>query len=235
MPTPQVVTLNNKDQYLPQTNFHPSFFEVGLQTQQPQSLMLTGETGTAGFGNDRNLQDLEREINYKGNPLENTDLTTLISPGSYSLNPQSESVINTGYIMKNYQETPLSKIFFSNKNIQNLQNLIRLLVFKHTSHHIDSQHETELIVIMRSMYLDHHKIPTVWYPQYITTEVGRLNELVLNEIVPKVVSQLMQYIGYLKDASTPPGSQSFGYGQATSIRGQKEYRSPTQVWFGGDF
>jgi hypothetical protein len=64
-------------------------------------------------------------------------------------------------------------------------------------------------------------------------EVSRLNQIVINAIVPKIISQIQQYLDYLRDASEQPYQMDKPKNE--SITGQKEYRSTTQVLFGGDF
>jgi len=63
-------------------------------------------------------------------------------------------------------------------------------------------------------------------------EVSRLNAIVINQVVPNIVSQLQQYIDYLKDASEQP--YYMDKPKNVSIKGQKQYRSITQVLSGGD-
>jgi hypothetical protein len=64
-------------------------------------------------------------------------------------------------------------------------------------------------------------------------EVARLNEIVINAIVPKIISQIQQYLDYLRDASQQP--YQMDQPKNESVIGQKQYRSTTQVLFGGDF
>lgn len=49
--------------------------------------------------------------------------------------------------------TLLTFTFFSNENVDKIQNMIRYLVHKYTSQIVGPQDYTELLVIMRSMYL----------------------------------------------------------------------------------
>ena len=66
-----------------------------------------------------------------------------------------------------------------------------------------------------------------------TGEVDRLNRIVLNEILPNVVSQIQQYVDYLRDASQQPYYMDKPTNE--SVKGQKQYRSITQVLTGGNF
>lgn len=55
----------------------------------------------------------------------------------------------------------------------------------------------------------------------------------MNETVPLIASQLQQYTDYLKDASTQPVQMNLPVND--SIKGQKNYRSTTDVLLGVGF
>lgn len=142
-----------------------------------------------------------------------------------------------------YGETLLTLLFFSDENIANIQKLIRMLVFKHTEQVIDNQSETELLIVMRSVFLEYSAHPELidesmpqkqkklLYKKY-TREVARLNEIVVNMTVPDVVSQVRQYFDYLRDASQQP--YQIATPQNDSVAGARQYRSVTQVLLGGN-
>jgi len=151
---------------------------------------------------------------------------------------------NTKQVFKNiYDNTLLTELFFSKQNIQNIQNIIRFLVHKETNYVVDNQSYTELLIIMRAIFLEYSS-----HPPYVTddmsdnekqklfkkytNEVDRLNQIVINGIVPRIISQMQQYIDYLKDASTQPIQMERPKNE--SIAGQRSYRSITQVLIGGD-
>ena len=143
--------------------------------------------------------------------------------------------------------TLLTFTFFSNENVDKIQNMIRYLVHKYTSQIVGPQDYTELLVIMRSMYLQYANNPPDLQDgqspkvqqeikQMTTQEVLRLNKLVILDAVPRVVSGLQQQLSYLNDASQPYGGNDLRIMPiSTSIKGEKELRTPTQVFFGGNF
>lgn len=101
-----------------------------------------------------------------------------------------------------HTENPISELFFSKHNISILQNGIRYSVFKKTNDLkiIGNQSEHELLIIMRSIYLQYCK-----HRQYnIVEQVKDLNSKVINYAVPNVLVELNQYIAYKKDASSLP-------------------------------
>lgn len=96
----------------------------------------------------------------------------------------------------------LSDIFFSTTNINALQEGLRYRVYVETNgvHTIGRQSDMELKIVMRSIYLQyarHDNTP-------IIEQVRRLNQRVLDWIVPEVVSNVKQYVVYKKDSSTLP-------------------------------
>jgi len=98
---------------------------------------------------------------------------------------------------------PLSNAFFSKDNIQRIQNLLRYRVWKDTNGKfvIDEQSETELVVIMRAIYLQNARNdPT----ESIAEQIRILNHIVGNYSVPNIISKAKQYIGYIQDVEKNP-------------------------------
>lgn len=101
------------------------------------------------------------------------------------------------------QETSkLNQLFFSKKNMDIIQNNIRYTVYVKTNkkHIIDKQSDIELQIIMRSMYLQHS--PNLEYN--FKEQIEYLNKLVADWCVEKIIPQLEQYIGYLKEVEYMP-------------------------------
>ena len=67
-------------------------------------------------------------------------------------------------------------------------------------HIIGKQSEIELEVIMRSIYLQHS--PNL--PNQIKEQIKYLNDLVVNWCVEKIIPELYQYLGYLKEVEYMP-------------------------------
>ena len=193
---------------------------------------------------NRTLMSIRKQ---RAQRLTDENVDKLVSPGSFNLTPDDKSVSgsNTRSLFRNlYGETPLTFAFFSSKNIQNIQDLIKFTVHKETGYVVDNQSVNELMIIMRSIFLEYSLHPKLIdesmsdkeKSELITkykNEVARLNQIVINEIVPKIISQIQQYLDYLRDASQQPYQMDKPKNE--SITGQKQYRSTTQVLFGGDF
>ena len=98
-----------------------------------------------------------------------------------------------------HSETPLSKVYFSKQNINLLQNLIRHTVWirSHKRHIIGRQSDLQLKIIMRSIYFQYSQNLNC----NIKEQIKRLNEIVVNDCVPKIISGVEQYLRYKKDVS----------------------------------
>ena len=99
-----------------------------------------------------------------------------------------------------WDDTKLSNVFFSNANIQIIQNGIRAGVFKRSNgqYTIGQQDCDSLKIIMRSVFLQN----AVNKPTNIRGQVEQLNDIVLNYCIQQVYSEAQGYMKYLDDAST---------------------------------
>jgi hypothetical protein len=99
-----------------------------------------------------------------------------------------------------WTDTDLSQVFFSQQNIQILQNGIRAGVYHRSNNQyiIGPQDCDSLKIIMRSVYLQH----AANQPNNVTQQVAELNKIVLNYCIQQVYSEAQGYIKYLDDAST---------------------------------
>ena len=102
----------------------------------------------------------------------------------------------------NREKSPVGDLFFSRKNLDALHEAIRYQVFLKSNkrHVIDRQSDTDLVIVMRSMYFEHAK--DLSYD--IVGQVRQLNVLVLNEVVPKIMREIDMYMTYIDDISRNP-------------------------------
>ena len=101
------------------------------------------------------------------------------------------------------QETSvLNQLFFSKKNMDNVQNMIRYNVYEKSNKKfiIDKQSDIELEIIMRSIYLQH----SVNLPNKIKEQIMYLNDLVKNWCTEQIIPEVNQYIGYMKEIEYMP-------------------------------
>ena len=99
-----------------------------------------------------------------------------------------------------WTDTPLSQAFFSEQNIQIIQNGIRAGIYQISNgqYVIGPQDCDSLKIIMRSVYLQH----AANQPTNITNQISELNKIVLNYCIQQVYSEAQGYIQYINDAST---------------------------------
>jgi len=114
--------------------------------------------------------------------------------------PQTYTSTYNDAMRGNWQDTILSKTFFSVGNQQILQNGIRAGVYKQSNGKfiISQQSDNELKMIMRAMFLQHSENKL----SHVTEQIKELNDHVLNYCVPRIYSEAKGYIKYLHDAST---------------------------------
>lgn len=114
--------------------------------------------------------------------------------------------------------TQLGDMFFSQKNIDLLQEAIRFQVYKQSCnrHIIDKQSESELKLIMRAVYLQNGT-----HRQYdLEQQVKELNTLVLNFTVPRIIQEINMYLYYKKDIGRNP--DPLARGEFSSSKGTRQ-------------
>ncbi|VVU94858.1 hypothetical protein CPAV1605_583 [seawater metagenome] len=96
----------------------------------------------------------------------------------------------------------VSNVFFSSKNIDIINKAIILTVYDFTNQEfkIPPQSNNDLMIVMSFVYDNYAEN----LPYDITKQVRKLNDQVVKNVVPGIITNLQQYIGYLKDASQLP-------------------------------
>jgi hypothetical protein len=96
----------------------------------------------------------------------------------------------------------LEKTFFSKENINLINKQLILSVYNSTNKQflICSQKEANLLIVMRYVFIEYSRN----LPYDINNQIKNLNYQVVNEILPTVISNIDQKIGYLKDIETQP-------------------------------
>jgi hypothetical protein len=99
-----------------------------------------------------------------------------------------------------WNDTPMSKAYFSIQNQQIIQNGIRAGVYKVSNgkYIISEQPDTEIKIAMRTMFLKHSENRN----ENIKEQIQELNQYVLDYCIPRIYSEAQGYMNYLKDAST---------------------------------
>lgn len=98
------------------------------------------------------------------------------------------------YGIQNY--TPLSRMFFSKDNVKLINDMIRYHVYTKSGDKkivIGDQSTIQLEIMMRSIFLQHAR----HLPVKIREQVKELNYMVVNDAVPRILSEVLQYQGYM--------------------------------------
>ena len=120
--------------------------------------------------------------------------------------------------LHNVQENDFSKLYFSSKNINVLQNELYNELLKH-GYKTKPQCHSKIISYMNNIY----EIYANPYAKSVSVEIKKLNKLVLDKMVSIMITEIKQYIGYIKDASTLP--QPIAHPKHISTKKSLEYEN----------
>jgi len=154
----------------------------------------------------KKYNDLQIEHHLKN--IRNGRVNILGESNGISEVPLYEESNSGNHLYKNYalksivstDGDKLSNNYFSKKNIDLIQ--IRMIekVFIKTGYKIKRQSDTELKLIMRSIFLQYSKNIKI----NINQQILDLNNLVYRYALPNIISNLKQFLGYSKHISTLP-------------------------------
>lgn len=138
--------------------------------------------------------DLNGRINIlgeNGNPFQFADIIPLKESSNYN-----------SALRGTWSETPLSILFFSEENINLLQNAIKRGVFEMSKKQyvIGNQNSDELKIIMRSIFFQESRN----LPNDITNQIKGLNKKVIDYSVKQIYEAAIGYIKYKRDVSCGP-------------------------------
>jgi hypothetical protein len=132
------------------------------------------------------------------NRTQSPDLSELFA--MYDRIPANQCAAFREPTLGQWDETPLSKAYFSQQNIQIIQNGIRSGVYaKSNQQYIVAPQDCDALkIIMRSVFLQH----SANLPNKITEQIRELNKIVLDYCIFHVYSEAQSYMKYLRDVST---------------------------------
>ena len=129
-------------------------------------------------------------------------------------------VSHAAEMLRGIQEvSDLSNLFFGQQNIDRLQWLLQRNIYVNSlgKYTIDRQDDSELLIIMRSVYLEYSLNNKFDYQK----QIDALNEKVLEYAVPQVLSAVNLYAQYRNDSSKP--LRTLDRPQYESMSGTKSY------------
>lgn len=125
------------------------------------------------------------------------------------------------------EDNEVSRLFFSEENIKRIQKKIKVEVYERSQGKfklVEDQDESDLIVIMRYIYLDYGKN----LPNEIVRQVKILNDKTVNYLLPDILTNIKQYYGYIRDISTP--ITPLIRPMSTNTNGRRALPSYTTLW-----
>lgn len=91
----------------------------------------------------------------------------------------------------------LENVFFSDENMDMINRNLVYSVWKHTGgeYKIKNQSKEKLIIVMRYIFIEYAK----HLPYDVKGQIKDLNCRVVTDLVPNIITNIQQYVGYLKD------------------------------------
>ncbi len=125
------------------------------------------------------------------------------------------------------QETSkLNQLYFSKKNLDLIQDMIRYRVYikSNQKYIISRQSNVEVQIVMRSIYLQQ----STNLPTNIKEQITYLNNLVADWCVEKIIPEVEQHVGYIRDISYYP--MPIDLPKNMSQKGSRTLRSVTSTF-----
>jgi hypothetical protein len=113
----------------------------------------------------------------------------------YAPEPYLTPVNVSEQIQYRHSDTPLNKLFFSQGNIDTLQGQIQSTVQQMINATIDRQSDSDLLLVMRSYYLQYAQNE----PDRLAQELSDLNNRVVNFCANRIAVEVEAYRYYRKD------------------------------------
>ena len=128
-------------------------------------------------------------------------------------------------VSTDFNENPLSVLYFSKENAERIHILIRHNVWLQSGkkHIISKQSTLQLEIIMRSIFLQFSKN----LRNNLKEQIDQLNSYVIDYSVNRILSGIAQYLGYKKDISSLPTIMD--YPDYLSTAGEKSLEN--KAWF----
>lgn len=168
-------------------------------------------SNTDFFQNVANEQALNTNNNFNGRVFFDVNKSTPTYELYSNSNKEHKQIDNT--LNYTLEDTGLSRLYFSKENLDNIQKDIRETVTTLTSNDKDPildnikkpiiigrQNDLQLQIIMRSIFLQYAKHNN----DNIAGQIRELNDLVIREAVPDIITNLKQHLGYSADIQRAP-------------------------------
>tara|TARA_B110000285_G_scaffold202429_1_gene237754 strand:+ start:338 stop:889 length:552 start_codon:yes stop_codon:yes gene_type:complete len=153
------------------------------------------------YDETNNILDKEKKQNNGRMSMNNSQpSTTALFDMQEKINIRDKSTKYRETFNDNMEDNVLSRAFFSEKNVQIIQNGIRAGVYEKSKQEIvvPPQNKDNLKVIMRNTYSQYAQ----QYPNDITGQIEKLNKIILDYAINNVYNSAVSYMQYLHDQDT---------------------------------
>lgn len=173
----------------------------------------------------RTLNGLQHERNDLGGSSHFAMNESLTDAPVFTLDQES-------FALEGIQEaSPMSRTFFSRRNMNAIQSALKNAVFAKGGYVIGPQSDTDLLIIMRGIYLQYARYQID--PQQAQAQIAKLNKIVVDHCTPKIISAILQYKGYMNDITKP--RYIMPHPINANSAGEKTNRPVTDVLVGDPF
>jgi len=152
---------------------------------------------------------------YNSNRFTKNDFEGRMSDPYLLYENNNVNNVKSTYMTGSFSKNKLSDLYYSQSNIDLLQELIIKGIYKKTKTKIVKQSEDELLIIMKSIYLQYCKHQT----NNIQEQIHDLNKKVLDYCIPNIESGLKQYNSYIDDITKPQFVMNMP--ESVDIKGEK--------------
>jgi hypothetical protein len=131
------------------------------------------------------------EPNFQNNIKKSNNMATLAMRHITTTGADSNEV---------YDE--ISRIFYSEENINRIQKMIKKTIFERTKGQYkldEDQDESDLLISMRAVFLEHSR----FLPNMIVHQVKELNRRTVEYLVPDMITEIKQHYAYIKEINEP--------------------------------
>ena len=125
------------------------------------------------------------------------------------------SILSSSLLLLHVQANETNKLYFTDTNINYIQSKLIQYTKQQTGQQISKQNCNDVLQAMQYFYAN--------YPQLTINDitarqnVEQLNDLVIRDLLSQIVSNVKQYLSYIKDINS--SRTLLEYGAATSIKG----------------
>jgi hypothetical protein len=96
----------------------------------------------------------------------------------------------------------ISKIFYSQENMDRIQKMIKKTIYEKTKGRFrldEDQDESDLLISMRAVFLEHSR----FLPIKLVHQVKELNKRTVEYIIPDMITEIKQAYAYIKEINEP--------------------------------